>query len=522
MFSSLIFACWILITFSRNVVRAQQIEATAYPVATTVLVGDSVQFECNVLEPPGSNQILEWYIEWDIDTELKRMISATDVGYVSADEKSEFVGRGLYETQYSVSTGPDGYKNHQCALFIHPTTLLDNGDFGCTHQKPGESWHTLLHRRARLTIVPEPTVNPECNLNKRKNVFVLTCISLQGIPLAHLIWYDEAGQNKSAAVQTFNSIEVIEANDMVERTFVCNARQGDDKIGSCSITLIGSDGTIDNDLGAPIIPTTKPITPDTKPIIPSTQPTTSTSAIILKATTDVFPTYRVTETNSQNIGGTIDNDLGAPIIPTTKPITPDTKPIIPSTQPTTSTSAIILKTATDVFPTYRVTETNSQNIGGTIDNDLGAPIIPTTKPITPDTKPIIPSTQPTTSNSAIILKTATDVFPTDRVTEKNSQNIGDDTTAIVGGVLSVVILILILLLLLLWLKQRQKNATENPRAAAPNTNAPHIYETRIESNMSNVELTHRTAAPSHVYETSIEKEPETANQTDESPYYTIA
>ena len=234
---------WILM-YSRNVIAADQIEATKYPVATTVLVGGFVQFECNVLEPPGSNQTigLQWFIEWDNDTEIERLLSASYIGEISVTDRPEFNGRGSYQTRYFMSTRPGGYKNHNCIMVVHSTTLEDNGYFGCTHQEPGETRHTPLGQKTRLTVVPQPTADPECNLNKHQSIFVLTCVSLHSAPPAHLTWYNEAGQNNSEAVHKFNSIEVKQVHDTIGRTFVCNAKQGNVEVGSCSITLTGPDG----------------------------------------------------------------------------------------------------------------------------------------------------------------------------------------------------------------------------------------------------------------------------------------
>ena len=103
---------------------------------------------------------------WDNDIKAARILLATYIGEISVTDRPEFKGRGSYQTLDSVSTTPQGYKNHNCVMNSYSTTLQDNGYFSCTHHEPETQCRTRLHYRTRLIIVPQPTVNPECNLNK--------------------------------------------------------------------------------------------------------------------------------------------------------------------------------------------------------------------------------------------------------------------------------------------------------------------------------------------------------------------
>ena len=315
-FVNTLFALLIGMMFSDDAMTMAQAQVTdiyadLWPVSTNVIHGSTVQLTVTVYEPTSTNQILDWFIEWDVDTMIIRLVPvhnllvSSGVPYdevltqtITATARPEFTGRGTYTTSYSLTQDvATNSKFHTCNLTIAEMTIKDNCYIGLTHQsRPTDTYWTLLKQKVRLTVVPEPNTDPECthNIHRSPDIDILTCISagLLSNPQADLTWY-ENDQAESPAINGFN-ISEISSNPDLTRVFICHAELQGETTNTCTITLNPG-------------PTTTTLLTTTTEDTPTYQPTTADNVMIPETTTEnmIINPPSSTDYNGVIIGGVV-------------------------------------------------------------------------------------------------------------------------------------------------------------------------------------------------------------------------
>ena len=231
---SLLMHLVMMIFASSNVEAATGIEAIEYPVATAVVVGSTVEFTCVIVETATTNQILDWFIDWDDDA-LKRAPAQIN-NIISPFDRNEFFGHGTYETTYQLVNEPEGSKTHTCNLTIYQTTLKDNGHFGCTHQtNPSDSHRTLLKQKIRLDINPIPGEDPQCVQSDTGESSTLSCIASRSRPPADVTWYDQYSMPITETRSISQTVVVPKVS--YRQVFTCHAEQPSLPPKTCMIVV---------------------------------------------------------------------------------------------------------------------------------------------------------------------------------------------------------------------------------------------------------------------------------------------